>query len=116
MKKLLIVAVTIFFAGLTQAQVKSQQNAVNVNFEKYSDELQLTEAQKSEILAIHKKYTEKKVAIRGTGTSENFKALNEAKQKEIEAVLNENQLKTMEKIKIQEAKDNKAKEFQKPKQ
>ena len=118
MKKLFFVAVTLIFTGLTQAQVKSvsdkQQDAVNVNFEKYSQEMQLTEAQKADILAIHDKYAEKKIAIRATGTPDDFKALNEAKQKEIKAVLNEDQIKTMERIKIQESKDNKAKEFKRP--
>lgn len=120
MKKILFFALTLVFAGFIQAQEKTLTETVsgtevNANFEKYSQEMNLTEAQKSEILAIHEKYNKKKIAIRGTGTPEQFKALEEAKQKEIEAILNNDQKNLMERAKIQGEKDNKAKEFKQAK-
>jgi hypothetical protein len=117
MKKLLFLAVTFVFAGMIQAQQKStsdnylNNDALNANFERFSQDLQLTETQKSEVLSIFKKYNKKKTEIRGTGTSEQFKALKDAEQNEINSVLNEDQIKKMDKMKIQEAKDNKAKEL-----
>lgn len=117
MKKLLFLAVTFVFAGMIQAQQKStsdnylNNDALNANFERFSQDLQLTETQKSEVLSIFKKYNKKKTEIRGTGTPEQFKALKDAEQNEINSVLNEDQIKKMDKMKIQEAKDNKAKEL-----
>lgn len=117
MKKLLFLAVTFVFAGMIQAQQKStsdnylNNDALNANFERFSQDLQLTETQKSEVLSIFKKYNKKKTEIRGTGTPEQFKTLKDAEQNEINSVLNEDQIKKMDKMKIQEAKDNKAKEL-----
>jgi len=117
MKKLLFLAVTFVFAGMIQAQQKStsdnylNNDALNANFERFSQDLQLTETQKSEVLSIFKKYNKKKTEIRGTGTPEQFKALKDAEQNEINSVLNEDQIRKMDKMKIQEAKDNKAKEL-----
>ncbi|MBW7869609.1 MAG: hypothetical protein H3C39_00955 [Flavobacteriia bacterium] len=117
MKKLLFFAATLLFAGMIQAQQKSTSDnylnseAAGANFEKFSQELQLTETQKSEILSIYEKYNKKKTEIRGTGTPEQFKALKEAEEKDIQSVLNEDQIKKMDRIKIQDAKDNKAKEL-----
>lgn len=117
MKKILFFAVTLVFAGMIQAQQKTTSDnylnstAASTNFEKFSQELQLSETQKSEILSIYEKYNKKKTEIRGTGTQEQFRALKEAEQTEIQSVLNQDQIKKMDKMKIQDAKDNKAKEL-----
>ena len=117
MKKLLFLAAAFVFAGMIQAQQTStsdnflNNDALGANFERFSQNLQLTETQKSEILSIFEKYNNKKTEIRGTGTPEQFKALKDAEQNEIKSVLNEDQIKKMDKMKIQEEKDNKAKEL-----
>ncbi|MGB7499261.1 MAG: hypothetical protein WA897_05190, partial [Moheibacter sp.] len=85
--------------------------AAGTNFEKFSQELQLSETQKSEILSIYEKYNKKKTEIRGTGTAEQFRVLKDAEQTEIQSVLNQDQIKKMDKMKIQGEKDNKAKEL-----
>ncbi|MFA7616076.1 MAG: hypothetical protein WBF83_07330 [Moheibacter sp.] len=117
MKKILFFAVTLVFAGMIQAQQKTTTDnylnsaAAGTNFEKFSQELQLSETQKSEILSIYEKYNKKKTEIRGTGTAEQFRVLKDAEQTEIQSVLNQDQIKKMDKMKIQGEKDNKAKEL-----
>lgn len=121
MKKFLFFAVMIVFAGIAGAQQLSEtdrsqrRGEAHENFEKYSQELQLTEAQKSEILAIHDKYAQKKKAIRATATRDQFRDLNQQKQAEIESVLNEDQKKKYRQLKFEKTKRSRTKELIKPK-
>lgn len=119
MKKFLFLTAALMltcfgYSQQTNSGIAVQKNdQVQTNFDRMSEELGLSDAQKTEIMAINKKYKEKKEAIRATGTSEDFKALEVAKHNEVKAVLTPEQNEKMKRDRIQAEKDGKRKEFQK---
>ncbi len=116
MKKFLFLTTLIAFFGFSQAQQTLVSNDASLsNFERMSKELNLTEAQKAEIMSINKKYTDKKVDIRSSATQEDIESLEKLKQEEINAVLNNDQQEKMRVMQIQQEKDSKGKEFIKSK-
>lgn len=95
MRKLLFIAAVFTFVGFANAQQKpntAQPVEVVNNLDRMQTELGLSASQKAEILAIYEKYTAKKVEIRETGTAKDFKLLNDQRQKEIDALLTNEQL------------------------
>lgn len=95
MRKLLFITAVFAFVGFSNAQQKvttNQATEVTNNLDRMEVDLNLTSAQKASILGIYEKYTAEKVAIRETGTARDFKALNEKRQGEIDAVLTAEQL------------------------
>lgn len=105
MKRILLVVVAVFFAGVSFAQQKSSVSSQVVktekknNFDEWSKELNLTDAQKQQIVDIQEKYKTEKTAIRKTGTVEQFKTLNAKQEAEIKAVLTPEQVQKAEAIK-----------------
>jgi|GEM_PF-1092283 len=118
MKKLFMFTLIFAFVGFANAQEKTHggKNAVvktektKNNFEEWSTALGLTEAQKTEIQAINVKYEDKRASMRQTGTAQDFKALNEQRQAEIDKLLTPDQHKKADAFKQKKAeeKDRKA--------
>jgi Spy/CpxP family protein refolding chaperone len=113
MKKILFFAAVLAFVGISNAQQKSQsaqstQVVVKNNFDEWSKELKLTDSQISQIKAIEEKYRAEKDKIRNTGTAADFKAINDRKQKEINALLTPEQLKLDEALKVRKEQEKQA--------
>src|SRR5690606_12915041 len=86
MKKSLMFAMLFAFVGLANAQEKTIEKK-QTNFEEWSEALSLTDTQIAQIDQINTKYRDKAAAIRGTATSQDFKALNDEKKQEIQNLL-----------------------------
>ena len=112
MKKIFFVAMLFAFVGIATAQQKTAQKSQstvsvekNNNFEEWSKALNLSEKQKSDILAIHQKYEVKRTELRKTGNAEDFKKLNDDRELEINKLLTADQLKKAEQYKIQKSEE-----------
>lgn len=115
MKKLFLLLAVFTFVGISNAQEKSKSKELSAdkierknNFDEWSKELNLTEAQKAEINKINDEFSNKKAAIRQTGTAADFKKLNDEKKAAVEAILTPEQ-----KVKQQELKEKKTAEKEK---
>lgn len=112
MKKTLFILFTIAFTGIATAQVKTIKSAPPAvspqlnNFEKWSLDLKLSEAQIAQVQAINENYESKKTALRSTGTQTDFQNLEIQKQKEIDAVLTEDQIRINRVLKEKKEEEN----------
>lgn len=125
MKKLLFITLALGLFCFSNAQQKREDSPKGEksmkhmekrqnNFDEWSKELNLTEDQKTEILAIKEKYKEEKVAKRKAGNAEEFKKLNEQQREEIKAVLTPDQQKKAEEIKARKEQEKQEKAELKP--
>lgn len=95
-------ALVFAFVGFANAQEKTTKgkHAVKTerknNFDEWSTAVGLTDAQKTEIQGIQAKYEEKRSSMRQSGTAQDFKNLNDERQKEIEKLLTPEQMKKQE--------------------
>lgn len=104
MKKLFMLTLMFAFFGFANAQEKTKNN-----FEEWSNALSLTEKQKTEVQAINAKYEDKRASMRQTGTAQDFKALNEQRQAEIDKVLTPAQHKKADAYKQKKAEEKERK-------
>lgn len=102
MRKVLFLATVFAFVGFSNAQQKMdekslQTSEVRNNFDVWSAELGLSEAQITQIKSINEKADKESVAIRNTGTAKDFKDIADRKEKAVHAILTAEQ-----KVKIKE--------------
>lgn len=115
MKKILLIAFVCAFGSFAFAQQKADLSSTSVktekknNFDQWSSELNLSETQKQQIQTIQEKYKEQKVAIRQSGTAEDFKKLNAQQEAEIQAVLTPEQVQKAEAYKAKKIKEKEEK-------
>lgn len=113
MKKILFFAAVLAFVGISNAQQKVSAESTQVvekksNFDEWSKELKLTDKQISQIQAINEKFRAEKEKIRNTGTAADFKAINDRKEKEINALLTAEQLKLDAALKVRKEQEKQA--------
>lgn len=118
MKKLFLLLVVFTLAGMVNAQekksneVSTQKLEKKNNFDEWSNEMNLTEAQKAQIMEINESAKTKKQAIRSTGTASDFKKINDDKEAAIEAILTPEQKAKKQQIREQKiAEKNKKAEM-----
>lgn len=107
-----MLTLVIAFVGFANAQQKTENRGYN--FEEWSTEIGLTTSQKADIEKIEANYSEKRAAIRQTGTAKDFKALNDEKKAEIYKLLTPEQLKKDEQYKQRKNQEKEAKASLKP--
>lgn len=103
MRKVLFLTAVLAFVGFSNAQQKMdakslQTTEVRNNFEAWSADLGLTDAQQTQIQAIYKKATQEKEAIRSTGTAKDFKEITDRQETAINAILTPAQLTKVKEI------------------
>jgi Spy/CpxP family protein refolding chaperone len=113
MKKILFFAAVLAFVGISNAQQKVSAESTQVvekknNFDEWSKELKLTDKQIADIKTINEKYRAEKEKIRSTGTAADFKAINDRRDKEINALLTKEQLKAAENLEMKKEQEKQA--------
>lgn len=112
MKNILSIMVILLGFGFSFAQNKPIVNDKaskhkNINFEKWSQELDLSEAQKKQILDIKSKYNSDITALRTSGTLDEQQAqsLFEKQESDVKKVLTTSQLEKSNLIELRKSKE-----------
>lgn len=103
MRNILFLIVAFAFIGLSNAQQKTDSklhaSEVVTNFDRWSQELDLTADQISQIQKINEKSKSEALAIRAKATNKDLKEINDRKEQAIQAVLTPAQIKKVKEIK-----------------
>lgn|SRR5690554_932066 len=84
MKKIFLFVAMLTFAGVVSAQEKkSSQIDFRTNFEQWAKAVDLTDAQKAEVVKIDADIKEQRAAIRSTGTVQDFQRINQERDAKI---------------------------------
>lgn len=84
MKKIFLFVTMLAFTAIVSAQEKkTHEIGFSTNFEQWAKAVNLTEAQKAEIIKIDAATEQKRAEIRSTGTAQDFQKLNQERDAKI---------------------------------